>query len=173
VWNSEATRPFQPAASVYTFSMTTYSQSLASLTLCLLAAGCAPETINVTNGKDVPAEFARLQDLLSPPDAAGSTEAFDTFVEIIADECRGDEALFHETMLSHFNGKSVQAVLDEYRQLDRAIVAKHAAAVAAKRAKAEAEEAERFNKKLNDEMLQMLDEKIEALDKLEKQSRRQ
>jgi len=150
--------------------MTAYARELVALLLCLLAAGCGTRqaTINVSKGEDVPAEFARLQDLLSPPDAAGSDEAFYTLVAIIADECGGDEALFHAKMLSSFNGKSVQNVIDEYHQLDPAKVAKHAQAVAEKRAKARAEEEERFNKRFNEEIQTMVQNQIDKLEKLQR-----
>jgi len=147
--------------------MTAYATEFAALTLCLLAAGCgAPQAkLNVAKGEDVPAEFARLQDLLSPPEAAGSDEAFYTLEAIISDECRGDEALFHAKMLNRFNGKSVQDVIDEYHQLDPAIVTKHAKTVSEKRAKASDEAWEHVNKRLNEDVQTMRQEQIDSLEK--------
>ncbi len=135
-------------------------------TLSWLIAGCGrQEAIDVPNGKDVPAEFARLQDLLSPPDAAGSSDAFDTLVFQIADECGGNEVLFHETMHRRFNGKTVQDVIDEYRRLDPAIQAKYAPLVAKKREKEAEEYWERTNERLNAEVLETLQKHIDALEK--------
>jgi len=146
-----------------------YVKAFASLTLCLYIAGCGgpPETIKVSNGKEVPAEFSRLQDLLPPEKAAGSDEAFITLVAMIEDECGGDETKFHGKMHSRFNGKSVAAILDEYHELDPAIVAKYAPVVKEKLAQADAEETERFNKRINEEIQDMLQKQIDSLDKLQ------
>jgi len=151
--------------------MSNYANAFISLTLGLCIAGCGepPETIKVSRGADVPTEFARLQDLLSLPEAAGSDQAFATLVAIIENECGGDEAKFHAKMLSSFNSKSVESIIDEYHQLDPAIVAKHADVVAEKLAQAEAEEKERFNKRINDEIQAMLQKQIDSLGKLQEQ----
>jgi hypothetical protein len=152
--------------------MNAIARIVAALIVCLLIAGCSQqETIKVEHGRDVPAEFERLADLLPLEESAGCNEAFHTFVAIIAEESNGDESLYHEKILGRFNGKSVQSIIDEYHRLDPAIVAKHSKAVSAKIEKARAEEWERIDKRLNDELMAELDAAEKSVDRMLKSSK--
>ena len=146
---------------------------MVAFVLCLLVAGCGgrPDTIQVVSGVDVPAEFARLHAMLPPEQAAGSQEAFDTLVMVIADECGGDESQIHVKMLERFNGKSVKAIIDEFQELDQVTVAKYAKVVAEKRARDKVEEEKRFNKRFNEELQATIKKQVDALDGLQNRGR--